>query len=41
MKFNCKLTSAIWSEYVGRWNITIEKTYTDESTESFEEQCVS
>ncbi|OCK79953.1 flavin-binding monooxygenase-like protein [Lepidopterella palustris CBS 459.81] len=39
MKFNHKITEAIWNEEKGKWALTIEKTYADDSVEVLHDEC--
>jgi hypothetical protein len=41
MKFNHKVTEAIWNEEQGKWKLKVAKIYKDESIDEFEDECVS
>jgi hydroxyversicolorone monooxygenase len=40
MKFNHKVTEAIWNEEQGKCKLRIAKIYIDESIDEFEDECV-
>jgi len=40
MKFNHKVTEAIWNEEQGKWKLKVAKIYIDESIDEFEDECV-
>jgi hypothetical protein len=41
MKFNHKVTEAIWNESQSKWKLKVAKIYQDESIDEFEGECVS
>ena len=41
LKFNHKVTEAIWNEEQGKWKLKVAKIYVDESIDEFGDECVS
>ncbi|KAH8800479.1 flavin-binding monooxygenase-like protein [Xylogone sp. PMI_703] len=39
MHFNCRILDAVWSQDIGKWALKVERTYADESTEIFSDNC--
>jgi hypothetical protein len=41
MKFNHKVTEAVWNEERGKWQLKVSKIYVDNSIDVFDDECVS
>jgi len=41
MRFNSRVIEAVWDQEAGKWKVKVERTYADDSTQIFEDECVS